>query len=118
MGALADGDWENYGYQGMVAICLSIITGLCGRAYLDHSNPLKSLKVCCAVLAVKFLALAVFIFFMLTLSICFTSFMTLLWFYRLLRFWRAYKIQRADESMDGGQNGGEASARYSLMANA
>jgi hypothetical protein len=29
MGALADGDFENYSYQGVVAVCLSIITGKC-----------------------------------------------------------------------------------------
>ncbi|GMH72717.1 hypothetical protein TrRE_jg11658 [Triparma retinervis] len=113
MGALADGDFENYSYQGGVAVCLSIITGLCGRAYLDKEDPLKSMKVCGAVLSVKFLALAVFIFFMLALSLTFTSLMTLIWMYRLLRYYRAYKIQQADESMGGGD-----AARYSLMNNA
>ncbi|GMI46988.1 hypothetical protein TrCOL_g11117 [Triparma columacea] len=112
MGALADGDFENYSYQGVVAVCLSIITGLSGRAYLDNEDPLKSMKVCGAVLFVKALALAVFIFFMLTLSLTFTSLMTLLWLWRFLKYWRLYKIQRTDESM------GSDATRYSLMNNA
>ena len=50
---------------------------------------------------------------MLALSLTFTSLMTLIWMYRLLRYYRAYKIQQADESMGGGD-----AARYSLMNNA
>ena len=47
---------------------------------------------------------------MLTISISFTCAMTLLWIYRFLRYWKLYKIERAERSMSGLEN--------SLMGNA
>ncbi|GMH51821.1 hypothetical protein TrVE_jg12219 [Triparma verrucosa] len=93
--------------QGLFAIILSLTTGIIGRVMLDHKDAKKSYHICLACIGVKMVAMAVFIYWGLWLSLGFTAFMALVWLLRALRYRKIFKILESDENMD----------QYSLMNN-
>jgi len=85
-------DFKNdYEFQGAIMITLSLFCGLYGRFVISKGDSARSERVCWMVVGVKTVAIGVFAFFQLRLSLYFTIFMTVVWFSRGIKFRRKRK---------------------------
>ena len=98
-------NFSSYQYQGLFAFLLSFGGGLAGRCLLTPADPKKSFLVSLVVTTLKGVALAVFVWWGMWLSVSFTALLVGVWGWRSWKYWVLWRrVKEGSLGALGGYN--------------